>query len=297
MNKPFGYWNKDRCIEESYKFSSRIDWIKKSPSSYSAARRNNWLAMCYKNPIIGSREKRLIYAFEFPDKSVYVGLTFDPNQRKNDHLNSRKNKKSSVFKYIEKTGLKPDFKLLTEFLDVVSAKYYEEKFLEKYKNNGWSILNRIKTGGLGGSTIKWTKEKCINEAKKFTNLKDWRNLSSSSYVTAKSNRWLNEASVHMKRFIKNWSKEECIIEAANYKSRVEWKNNSINSYYSAIRHGWSDICTSHMKVLWAKKWNLENCMIDALKYKKRSFWSKYSNGAYEAARKNKWLELCCKHMK
>lgn len=43
---PPGYWTKDRCKEESFKFNSRVEWGKKSGSSYQAALKNKWLEDC-----------------------------------------------------------------------------------------------------------------------------------------------------------------------------------------------------------------------------------------------------------
>ncbi len=130
---------------------------------------------------IGNKYKRLIYSFEFSDNSVYVGLTYNSSDRKNEHLNPKRSKKSAVYKYILLTGLIPKYLELTEYVDCEIAVKLEEEFLNRYKANGWKILNVYKTGTLGGNTLFWTKDKCIEEAKKYLTIKEWRLKSNSVY--------------------------------------------------------------------------------------------------------------------
>lgn len=39
--------------------------------------------------------KRLIYAFKFPDKSIYIGLTYNSVRRRSQHFNAKKYKTRS----------------------------------------------------------------------------------------------------------------------------------------------------------------------------------------------------------
>jgi predicted GIY-YIG superfamily endonuclease len=97
--------------------------------------------------IIGNLYKRCIYAAEFDNNFVYIGLTYSFNKRINEHLTD---KKSKVFKHIKETNIFPEFKKLTDYIDNLKAKEYEEYYLNNYKNNNWNILNVAKTGALGG---------------------------------------------------------------------------------------------------------------------------------------------------
>lgn len=245
----------------------------------------------------GSLYKRLIYSFEFPDKSVYVGLTLNSTTRKNEHLNPKRSKKSSVYKYIIESGLQPKFNELTEYIDSDFASKKEGEFVERYRNDGWKILNRMKTGGLGGNIIKLTKEICILEALKYNTKSEWRTGSSSTYVTSKRNKWLNECTKHMKSLNIKWSYEKVIDEASKYLTKSEWRLKSKKSYNIAILNGWVADSSKHMKILWEKKWDFNACKNDALKYGNKVEWNDLSNGAYSAARKNGWLKECSKYMK
>lgn len=181
-------WNKTNCINNARKYNTQIDWLKSSKGAYESARKNKWLNECCTHmEKSGSIYKRLIYAFEFPDNSVYVGLTYNSKKRKNTHLIDYK---SQVYKHSMSSGLKAKYKELTKYLDRDIAAKKEGEFLENYKLNGWNVLNKAKTGALGGSIIKWTKDNCLAEAKKYKTKTEWRKFSESSYVTACKNKWI-----------------------------------------------------------------------------------------------------------
>lgn len=55
---------------------------------------------------------RCIYACEFCDNYVYIGLTNNIRQRIKQHL---RDSKSCIFKHIEETGLMPKFKIIRDF--------------------------------------------------------------------------------------------------------------------------------------------------------------------------------------
>ena len=109
-----GYWTKEICLSEAKKFKTKKDWNKYSRKSYGAAHKHNWIDICSKHmKFLSTSNKRIIYSFEFKDNHVYVGLTYSPKSRKNNHLI---NKKSAVLEHIIKTNENPTFKILTNFL-------------------------------------------------------------------------------------------------------------------------------------------------------------------------------------
>jgi hypothetical protein len=149
----------------------------------------------------------------------------------------------------------------------------------------------------------WTKERCIEESKKYTSRVEWKN-NSPSYKAALKSGWLDECASHMKLLQKRngyWSLERCIEEAKKYNTRVEWQNSKgdgSTSYSCAALNGWIEQCATHMKILQRPKgyWTLENCIKEALKYESKSEWSKNDMASYQAARKNDWYDECTKHM-
>ena len=157
------------------KYNSKIEFRSKSSSAHSAAFREGWIEeICQHMVVQGNRFKRLIYSYEFSDKFVYIGLTFNIHERQ---IIRKFDQNDPVNLHQEKTGLIPERKILTDFLEIEIASKTEGEILEKYKAEGWNILNRCKTGGLGGNNgtnLKWTKEKCLESAKKYKIKNDWR---------------------------------------------------------------------------------------------------------------------------
>ncbi len=194
--KPNGYWTLKKCKEEALKYESKNEWIKKSNSSYVIAHRNKWLDECSKHMVQkGSLYGRFIYVVEFSDNSVYIGLTCNPKERFNDHKNE---KESTVYKYIIKTGLEPIFKLITkDFLPPQEASNKEIEIIEKYRSEGWNILNVVNGGGLGAGIRKWTYEKCLEEGLKYNTRGELKLMSASCYRAILRYGWDKECLKHM----------------------------------------------------------------------------------------------------
>lgn len=190
LKKDSGYWTKEKCHNESLKYNTKIDFQKYSPVAYKTSIKNKWIDDICKHMIrLGNRKHKCIYSYEFSDNSVYIGLTYHIIKRMNDHKNDIN---SSVFKHIEKTNISPTFKQLTDYVNVDIAVKLEGEYVQKYKDDGWNILNKAKTGSIGGVPIKWTKEKCLEEALKYNSKKELRKENKTVYNTCLKNKFLNE---------------------------------------------------------------------------------------------------------
>lgn len=239
-------WTKEKCQKESLKYKTRNIFHIKSGAAYSFAYRHNFLdEICSHMIIQGNRFNRAIYCFEFPDNSVYVGLTYNLNKRKIEHLSS---KKSSVYKYINDTKLIPKFKKLNDYCSIDKSQYLENYYINKYKMDGWKIINKYKSGAIGSNIIKWDYESCKKEALKYKNRTSFKKNSPSAYKSASINNWLNEITKHMiyKIKINYWDKEKCQLESLKYTNRNQFKINSCDAYSFAYRHNFLDDICSHM---------------------------------------------------
>ena len=148
-NPNFKYTIED-CRKEALKYSSRIEFQNKSPNIYRIAWKYKWLdIVCqHMSTKINQLEfPRIIYSYEFPDNSVYVGLTKDFKLREKSRKN---NINDAVTKHINKTNLIPKILYLTDFIPAKEAQIKEQEFINDYKNKGWNILNRVKGGSIGG---------------------------------------------------------------------------------------------------------------------------------------------------
>lgn len=245
------YWTKERCYRESLKYKTKQDFKLKAAGAYTAARRNNWLEEIWANfKPIGNLYKRCIYVYEFPDKSVYVGLTYSLNSRDKRHVRNHKNNKSLVFKHIKKTKLKPLLKKITDYVDVVEASKLEGEIIESYKNKGWDILNKKKAGSLGGNVFIWTKSNCINIAKKCKSRNEFLKKYHGAYCSAKKYGWLNEIYKYLKPINKPkgyWTKKRCKMVSKKCKMKEEFRKKYSSAYTISIKNGWFKEICSHMK--------------------------------------------------
>lgn len=288
--KPTSYWTKEKCHEESLKYTNRTEFSKKSNGAYTAAYRKGWLDdICSHMITIGNRHNKCIYAYEFPDNSVYVGLTYNIDKR---HSDRQRDNKDQVIKYIKKKGLKPLRKQLTCYIDVEEAIKAENYYVNKYKSEGWNVLNIAKTGAIGGNIIIWTYDKCREEALKYKNKTEFLKNNSSAYVAAYRNGWLDDICSHMEHLEKPkgyWTYERCKEEALKYNTKKDFFKNSVSAYGISIKNGWFKDITSHMIDRPNKKWTYEKCKEEASKYNSKSDFFRNNRGAYNASLRNKWI--------
>ena len=284
-------WTKDKCLEEAKRHNTRTDFMLRSGGAYSAAQKNKWLDEIYlitPIPRCGNRKHKCIYVYEFSDNYVYVGLTYNIEERQKCR-NSNKN--DAVMKHINETNLQPIRKQLTDYIDVADAINLEEFYVIKYKNEGWNILNRFKTGGLGGGVKLWTYDNCKNEALKYNYRNDFRTKSKSAYRISLKNKWINEICEHMNYKYNKWTKEKCLVEAKKYKTKTEFRKNCQSAYVIANNNKWLDEICLHM--LKMKKnnnyWTKKQCLIEAKKYKTINEFRKNEKSAYVTIIRNGWL--------
>jgi predicted GIY-YIG superfamily endonuclease len=245
--KPNGYYTKERCKEEALKYKNKKTFSEKSKGAYNASYKKKWIdEICSHMKPQGSRYKRCIYVYEFSDNHAYVGLTYDIEKRHKQHIEDTN---SYVYKHKLKTGLEPTIKQLTEYIDKEEASKLEGVYKQQYINNGWNILNKAKTGGLGGNNLMWTKETCHEEALKYNSRKDFKINSNGAYESARKHGWLDEICLDMietKKQSNYWCYKNCKIEALKYNKKTNFNLYSRGAYESARKNKWLDEICSHM---------------------------------------------------
>jgi predicted GIY-YIG superfamily endonuclease len=217
------YYTFETCQEISLKFKTKKEFRENNYYCYKIALNNKWLdKICSHMANKRNKSKRCIYAYEFSNNSVYVGLTNNLKTRNNNHKNRYD---STVHKYVKLMNIIPELKQLTDFLLEDEAKGKEQFFIHKYKKEGWNILNIAKAGSLGGRGIYWTKEKCQKDASKYHTRTEYQKCSHSSYNSALNNKWLDDICSHM--ILKQkpngyWTKEKCQEIALKYNNRYDF---------------------------------------------------------------------------
>jgi predicted GIY-YIG superfamily endonuclease len=292
------YWTKEKCKEEAEKYTLRSKFKVGSGGAYNASIKNGWLDyVCLHMSISGNKFKRLVYVYEFDDRTVYVGLTYNIEERDNKH---KRDIRSPVFRYIKKNKTNPILSF-SEYVDVNEAVKLEAVKIKYYKDEGYNVLNIASAGAVGGN-LKWTKEKCKEEALKSTSRKDFYKKNNSAYNSARNNNWLDEVCSHMpilNRLPKGyWTKERCMSEALMYSSKKDLHDNSVGAYMSMVRNGWLNELCPHMKTKKPNRyWTKEKCKEEAAKYKTLQQFKRDSRSAYLSSFKCGWLSEICLYMK
>ena len=283
--KPYNYWTKARCAEESKKYGT----------AYGKARTNGWL-----DEFTWLRDERLdfhndkidcVYAYEFIElKSVYIGRTLMRRARTRDkeHLFVDND---AVYLFAKENNIRvPSMKILENGLTLKEGKKKEGYYVEKYRNEGWTILNRTKTGSLGNIfVVKWTKKTCHNEAMKYKTRGDFAKFNGSAYDVARRNGWLNDYTwfEEMQKPSGYWEDyDNCYNAAKECKTKTEFIKKYGAAWAQSRKRGWQNYYVwfnEVEKIAWNKKWDYDTVLEEAKKYKTRKEFGTKAHGAYKVA--------------
>jgi hypothetical protein len=112
---------------------------------------------------------------------------------------------------------------------------------EKYKLEGWNILNRYKTGSLGACRRFWTKDMVEKIASKYKTRSDFKKNDKNAYQAAQKYGWLKDVTKHMEYVDTTiWTYEKTKEFAKQFKSRAHLKYASHAAYDRARTQGWLD---------------------------------------------------------
>ncbi|GEM_PF-430402 len=296
LRKPSGYWNEQTCLEEAKKYNLRSRFSKGSPSAYNVAKDNGWLEDYYwmVNQKMFTETGRWfnLYVYKWNDlNSVYVGITIDPKQRDWGHHKQG----CTVFNFAYDNRIDiPPMEILENHLTPQQAAKKEGEYVEKFKQDGWNVINKAKAGSIGGlGSGKWNKSSCMREAKKYTTKGDFIKGSEQAYIVARKNGWLDDYDwlVEVIKPKGYWNEQTCREEAMKYKSKVEFHDGASRAYALAWEKGWLESYDWFQRPEnYNKKWNEETCREEAKKYNSRTEFCRESSGAYEVANQHGWLD-------
>lgn len=196
--KPNGYWDvKEHCIEEAKKYRNMKEFQMCAYGAYNCVKKNGWkeeVNNLYDKAIIyHSYEEKIhsvyIYTFE-EDKVFYVGRTNSLKRRHQQHI---RDYNDTLHKYCKDKGIEmPNYIVLKNELTAKESQFYEEYYLNEYKQKGWMSLNVAATGinkGSLGATCKWNYDKCQKEAAKYRTITEFEQGNQSAYNACKKNGW------------------------------------------------------------------------------------------------------------
>lgn len=288
--KPSGYWTYERCKEEALKYKTTKEFGKKCISAFNVVVKNRWMdELCSHMESEGNLFKRMVYVYIFSDNHCYVGLTYNKINRKNRHT-----REGPVYDYITKTGLKPEYIELSDYIDTKEAINLEKEFIIKYENNGYILLNTSSGGQLGGNTIKWTYDKLKEETSKYINCVQFAKHCSGGLKSAIKNGWLDEFfpdnNYNKSKII--WDYYKCKEESMKYKSRTEFNKICKVAYELAKNNGWINEwfpLTENRFLCDKRKWDEQSVRFEASKCKIKKEFRKSAPRAYDIALRDGYL--------
>ena len=137
--------------------------------------------------------------FEFDDHSAYVGISYNPDERRKAHETGKRkgHEIDSLVHRKIKSGVPYEFIIFPDRLEPTEVARIEEEKIREYKQNGWKILNRAKGGSLGGKPVRWTESKIRKEAEKYAFRRDFKEQAPGAYDRAIDLGILQEVCAHM----------------------------------------------------------------------------------------------------
>lgn len=247
-------WTYEKCYNEALKYQYLNDFQKYSASAYNRSRKQNWLKdftwlKRLDSPYTSNMDN--VYAYFFnTTNTVYIGRSIEPIRRNKYH-----HKTGSVYNYATQNGFDiPEMVILESNLSLEDGLIYEDLYVEQYKNDGWNVINKGKTGLKSGSLgaishTKWSYNKTFELAKQCHSIKELERLSSAAYKNAKANNWFKDYTWFTKTedlFKRKhpdrvkWTYEACKNAALNCNGRGEFAKRFGYAYNLSWKSGWLD---------------------------------------------------------
>ena len=259
-HKPANYWtNKEHCEEAAKRCRNRSDFSDKYEAAYIQSVRNGWLSefdQYFSNETLfyGFNDTiHTVYAYEITEQhAVYVGRTINLKQRHAAHkrgtfTTSHRVYSDGLFDFCNEHGCEiPEPLILEDKLNAKESQSAEGKWVEKYRADGWFIINRATTGdgsgSLGATTKKWTYETCEAAASKCNSKTDYRRKFPTASRVAIQNKWINDF------FTTNLIKDKgcfdtldaCIIESKKFVSMSDMKRRYPFLYHKICKNKWNE---------------------------------------------------------
>jgi hypothetical protein len=299
----------EKCLATAKKYKTRADFRKYDQNLYNAAHENGWLddfTWLKRTIAIEEREIDNVYAYEFKSKhSVYIGRTVDLTQR--DQAHHRCKSTVAIFARRNKIPV-PKMKILERGITIEEGLIKEDAWIERYRNNGWRILNIAKTGLSSGSLgtlgrVRLTKVHCEHVARKYTTLKEFSNSAPHEYDKARRKKWLGEYT-WLKRSrlpLNTWTEEACMDAARQYTKLKDFRVHCPVAYQTACEHRWiksytwlirNATATGVSKVpdgTWSKA-GYKVIAAEAHKYESRTEFMHKAKSAWRRAKAMGWLD-------
>ena len=175
-------------------------------------------------------------------------------------------------------------------LSCKTRKEFETKSPTAYavsKEKGWIDKWLPVSANYHEAEYSWTKELCVEKAKKYTSFPDFRKQEPQAYNAALRRGWLKELNWLIKAKRTDITKDEILQLAKGYKYASDFKKAYPSHYHCAIRLGVLKELAFEVKD--TRKWTYDTCHAEALKYSTQIEFRKASPVAYNVSLSNGWI--------
>ena len=241
------FYTEEKCLELVKKCKTLKEFRTKFPYAYNSARKHNWLDNYdwLERECPADNWKSVVYAFFYNEQhAVYIGITNNKNRRNEEH---HKDKRGTNYKFAQKHNIQiPDMVILKDNLSPEpEGLYWEDYYVKKYKEDGWTVLNKAKTGIRSGSIgrlseNRLTKKKCYEISLDCTTRTELQKKHPGVYQKVLKNNWFDEFK-HILPPIKTcalkWTHEKIMKEVYNNDTYKDFKTKSRKAYDAAWYRG------------------------------------------------------------
>lgn len=305
IKKPSNFkWSKEAILSEAKKYKTKVEWLRANKSAYKAASIYGYfdeatahmvsakrISKWSKDAVIQNAQKFATIADWRKNGNAYaVALKNRWIKEATAHMNNLK-RSSWTFDEISEESKK--YQTITEWAKLSKGSYGAASKKGWLKELTAHMPRSIKPNGY------WTKERIIEDAKKFKSRSEWQKNSPSATTMARRNGWFEDATSHMKLLVDHgkWTKKTVLKEAKKYKTKSEWGRAKNGSYGAALQHDWLYEASQHMVPAdRTRKWTKELIFADAKKYSTRGEWHKAKGNAANVAISKGWHDEATKHM-
>lgn len=295
-------WTVETALAEAAKYEYVSEFHAKGKGAFDYLYKKGLLDKCtFKkavNPYTDNLEN-VVYGYFFDEqKACYIGRTCHLTDRDWEH---RKRKSDTVFKFAKEHGVEtPQYVILENGLSLAESSVKEGEWLEKYINDGWTALNKAKTGSIGGLGKKYPKKTVFEHARQFEFTNDYKKAYPLEYAAAYRRGWTKEMTwlkikgtdipTHMYRNDDSiYNDKEMCIKMLQGRTRKECYSSKklVPWYRAANEYGWDEEIFGNKKrvanVEYGYYNDIENVRKAAKPYKTRTEFLKGNPTAYHNA--------------
>lgn len=239
-------WSDERIMERAKKYNTRGEFLKYDRGAYDASLRSgkhNYF--CDHMEMKTTNELRDIYLIEFGNKIAYVGISYNVKNRIKHH---KENRTSPLYSFLN-DGRQYRVSILYENLSPKEASKKEKEEIAKYKDMGYTMLNKSDGGELSGIINIWSEENLKKEALKYNTKRDFMIGNPKAWKATYHKKLQDIVCAHMPVHtspINKYTVDKLYKITSNYDDVGKFRKGNKGAYESARKQGiLNDVC-SHM---------------------------------------------------